>query len=251
MMKKMIMALCIFICAFTLVACSGQQTNEPLTLGVNAIITEIDKENKIITTKDSGEEGVLGDDCLIDCSQIPMIYCNYDTQNVVAITLDDLQVGDEIILTIRSSEIENLQKEKGDLLIQIKSAKEKLDTLEIAKKDIQDQTDVLTKELQNDSDRLVDIECQLKKYEGKDVEVDVSKENSIVDTNVILDEVHEEQPEKEAIPLIPALEEENVVVEEEKSVFEQALEATVQQTQKDDTHYKYPVSYTHLTLPTT
>ena len=27
------------------------------------------------------------------------------------ITLDDLQVGDEIILTIRSSEIENLQKE--------------------------------------------------------------------------------------------------------------------------------------------
>ena len=111
MMKKMIMALCIFICVFTLVACSGQQTNEPLTLGVNAIITEIDKENKIITTKDSGEEGVLGDDCLIDCSQIPMIYCNYDTQDVVDITLDDLQVGDEIILTIRSSEIENHQKE--------------------------------------------------------------------------------------------------------------------------------------------
>ena len=104
----------IFICAFTLVACSGQQTNEPLTLGVNAIITEIDKENKIITTKDSGEEGVLGDDCLIDCSQIPMIYCNYDTQDVIDITLDDLQVGDEIILTIRSSEIENLQKEDGN-----------------------------------------------------------------------------------------------------------------------------------------
>lgn len=139
----------------------------------------------------------------------------------------------------KKANIENLQKEKGDLLIQIKSAKEKLDTLEIAKKNIQDQMDVLTKELQNDSDRLVDIECQLKKYEGKDVEVTVNKENSIVDTNVILDEVHEEQPEKEAIPLIPALEQEDVVVEGEKSVFEQALEATVQQTQKDDTHYKY------------
>ena len=37
--------------------------------------------------------------------------CNYDTQDVIDITLDDLQVGDEIILTIRSSEIENLQKE--------------------------------------------------------------------------------------------------------------------------------------------
>ena len=33
------------------------------------------------------------------------------TQDVVGITLDDLQVGDEIILTIRSPEIENLQKE--------------------------------------------------------------------------------------------------------------------------------------------
>ena len=77
--------------------------------GIGSI--EIDKENKIITTKDSEEKGVLGNDCLIDCSKIPMIYCNYDTQNVVAITLDDLQVGDEIILTIRSSEIENLQKE--------------------------------------------------------------------------------------------------------------------------------------------
>lgn len=153
--------------------------------------------------------------------------------------IEALKQEKEEIEKAKKANIENLQKEKGDLLIQIKRAKEKLDTLEIAKKDIQDQMDVLTKELQNDSDRLVDIECQLKKYEGKDVEVDVSKENSIVDTNVILDEVHEEQPEKEAIPLIPALEEENVVVEEEKSVFEQALEATVQQTQKDDTHYKY------------
>lgn len=113
-MKKLIMALCIFICTFTLVACSGQQTNEPLTLGVNAIITEIDKENKIITIKDSGEEGVLGNDCLIDCSQIPMIYCNYNTQDVVDITFDDLQVWDEIILTIRSSEIKNLQMGDGN-----------------------------------------------------------------------------------------------------------------------------------------
>ena len=96
-------------------SCVFWTTNKSLTLGVNAIITEIDKENKIITTKDSGE------DCLIDCSKIPMIYCNYDTQDVVDITLDDLQVGDEIILTIRSSEIENLQKDddnKGKIAVE-------------------------------------------------------------------------------------------------------------------------------------
>lgn len=148
------------------------------------------------------------------------------------------QEKEELERTKREN-VKNLQKEKGDLLIQIKSAKKKLDTLEIAKKDIQDQIDVLTKELQVASDRLVDIECQLKKNEGEDVEVDVSKENNIVDTNVILDEIQEEQPEEDMVPLIPALEEEDVVVEGEKSVFEQALEATVQQTQKDDTHYKY------------
>ena len=113
-MKKVLLALYVFVCMFTLVACSGQQTNEPLMLGVNAIITEIDKTNKIITTKDSGEEGVLGDACLIDCSKIFMIYCNYATQDVVSIAFDDLQVGDEIILTIRNSEIENLQKEDNN-----------------------------------------------------------------------------------------------------------------------------------------
>ena len=114
MMKKVLLALYVFVCMFTLVACSGQQTNEPLMLGGNAIITEIDKTNKIITTKDNGEEGVLGDACLIDCSKILMIYCNYATQDVVSIAFDDLQVGDEIILTIRSSEIENLQKEDNN-----------------------------------------------------------------------------------------------------------------------------------------
>ena len=51
---------------------------------------------------------------LLIVPKTPMIYCNYDTQDVVDITLDDLQVGDEIILTIRSSEIENLQKEDGN-----------------------------------------------------------------------------------------------------------------------------------------
>lgn len=103
----------IYLCVYF--SCVFWTTNKSLTLGVNAIITEIDKENKIITTKDSGE------DCLIDCSKIPMIYCNYDTQDVVDITLDDLQVGDEIILTIRSSEIENLQKEddnKGKIAVE-------------------------------------------------------------------------------------------------------------------------------------
>ncbi len=114
MVKKVMMAVCVFLCAFPLVSCSGLQTNETLVMGVNATITELDKVNKILTAKDSGEKDILGNACRIDCSEIPMVYCDYDTQDVASITFDDLQVGDEIILAIRSAEIEKRQTEDGD-----------------------------------------------------------------------------------------------------------------------------------------
>lgn len=114
MVKKAIISFYMFICVVTFVACTVQPTEDSLTLGVNTIITKIDKANQTITVKDNSEDVVLGKACLIDCSKIPIIYCNYDTQDVVDITLDDLQVGDEIILTIRSSEIENHQTEDNN-----------------------------------------------------------------------------------------------------------------------------------------
>lgn len=40
-----------------------------------------------------------------------MIYCDYDTGQVVSISFEDLQVQDEIILSIRNSEIENSKDE--------------------------------------------------------------------------------------------------------------------------------------------
>lgn len=40
-----------------------------------------------------------------------MIYCDYDTGQVVSISFEDLQVQDEIILSIRNSEIENSKGE--------------------------------------------------------------------------------------------------------------------------------------------
>ncbi|WP_367941903.1 hypothetical protein [Enterocloster citroniae] len=112
-MKKIGIVLCLFIFVFSLSACSSSKDN-PLHLGVNAVITEIDVANKTITVKDSAEEGVLGENCLIDCSSIPMIYCDYDTQQVVSISFKDLQVKDEILLSIRSSEIENFQNKDNE-----------------------------------------------------------------------------------------------------------------------------------------
>lgn len=40
-----------------------------------------------------------------------MIYCDYDTGQVVSISFEDLQVQDEIIFSIRNSEIENSKDE--------------------------------------------------------------------------------------------------------------------------------------------
>ena len=112
-MKKTAMAFCMFFCALSLVACAEKPIPDSLTLGVEAIITAMDKTNTTITVQGSGEDPLLHEPCLIDCSQLPMIYCSYDTQEVASISYNNLHVGDEIILTVQSSEIENLQKEAG------------------------------------------------------------------------------------------------------------------------------------------
>ena len=109
-MKKIGMVLCIFLFMISMTACSSSKNN-PVHLGVNAVITEIDEGNSTITVKDGAEEGILGKNCLIDCSSIPMIYCDYDTGHVVSISFEDLQVQDEIIFSIRNSEIENSKDE--------------------------------------------------------------------------------------------------------------------------------------------
>ena len=96
-MKKIGMVLCIFLFMISMTACSSSKNN-PVHLGVNAV-------------KDGAEEGILGKNCLIDCSSIPMIYCDYDTGQVVSISFEDLQVQDEIIFSIRNSEIENSKDE--------------------------------------------------------------------------------------------------------------------------------------------
>ena len=47
-----------------------------------------------------------------------MIYCEYDTGELKTISFEDLQVNDEIIFGIRSSEIEKI-KSSGDDKIKV------------------------------------------------------------------------------------------------------------------------------------
>ena len=75
----------------------------------NAVITEIDTAKQTITVKDDVDESTLGDGCLLDYSSVPMVYCDFATQKVTKISFEDLQVNDRVIVSIRSSEVENFR----------------------------------------------------------------------------------------------------------------------------------------------
>lgn len=110
-LKKIITVFCVCICVLSLAACGNQQKDDTLRLGINVIITKIDTTNKTITVKDGDNEDVLGKKCIIDCSKIPIMYCNYETNETKSIDFGDLQVNDEVLLGIRDSEIEKAKSE--------------------------------------------------------------------------------------------------------------------------------------------
>ena len=90
-----------------------QKTDEDvLSLGLNAIIVEIDHENQMIYVSDTEHEDVFGGRAAIDCSKAierdSIFYVDYDsdtTDNLSFIKLEDLMVGDMIILGIYESEL--------------------------------------------------------------------------------------------------------------------------------------------------
>lgn len=104
-------ALC-FLTFFLFLSGCGSLKDDTLLI-VNAVITEVDTEKQTITVKDDADKSTLGEDCLIDCSSIPMFYCDFVTQKVTRISFEDLQVNDKVIVSIRSSEMERFRSGGG------------------------------------------------------------------------------------------------------------------------------------------
>mgnify|MGYP006918873970 FL=1 len=104
-------ALC-FLTLFLFLSGCGSLKDDTLLI-VNAVITEVDTEKQTITVKDDADKSTLGEDCLIDCSSIPMFYCDFVTQKVTRISFEDLQVNDKVIVSIRSSEMERFRSGGG------------------------------------------------------------------------------------------------------------------------------------------
>ena len=100
-------ALCLLTLFIFLSGC-GSLKDDSLLIA-NAVITEVDTGKQTITVKDDADESTLGEECLIDCPSVPMVYCDFATQKVTKISFEDLQVNDKVIMCIRSSEMENFR----------------------------------------------------------------------------------------------------------------------------------------------
>ena len=61
----------------------------------------------------------VGEECLIDCSSTPMVYCDFATQKVTRISFEELQVNDKVIMCIRSSEMESFRSGSGENTIKV------------------------------------------------------------------------------------------------------------------------------------
>ena len=100
-------ALCLLTLLLALSGC-GSLKDDTLLIA-NAVITEVDTGKQTITVKDDVDESTLGEECLIDCFSIPMVYCNFATQKVTRISFEELQVNGRVIVSIRSSEMESFR----------------------------------------------------------------------------------------------------------------------------------------------
>ena len=100
-------ALCLLALLLSLSGCGSLKDDTLLT--VNAVITEVDTAKQTITVKDDADENTLGEECLLDCSSVPMVYCDFATQKVTRISFEELQVNERVVVSIRSSEMEKFR----------------------------------------------------------------------------------------------------------------------------------------------
>ena len=100
-------ALCLLTLLLSLSGC-GSLKDDSLLI-VNAVITEVNAAKQTITVKDDADESALDKECLIGCSSVPMVYCDFATQKVTRISFEELQVNDKVIVSIRSSEMESFR----------------------------------------------------------------------------------------------------------------------------------------------
>ena len=111
-MKKVLAFVLVAICVFSLFACKTNEKamNEEAVYVVNAEIIGIDYENLKIHVKDCDGGKYFEKKSAIDCSSLSadkkLIYVDYDTGNLSFIEVEDLLIGDLIIVTVNENQLQ-------------------------------------------------------------------------------------------------------------------------------------------------
>lgn len=113
----------IFILIALLITTSACNRSENTShIGVNAEILEMSKEVHGLVVKALDENSVLGEKGYINCEAPEMhyIYANNETGETVDLEYDDLKVGDQITVDVKSVENKSALTSKIQLLTQRK-----------------------------------------------------------------------------------------------------------------------------------
>ncbi len=102
MMKRLVQVVLAAVCLLSLASCGGKE--DVLHMGIDAEILAIDSENTILEVRGLDQNSKLGERCRLDCTDADMIYVNYDNHDLKEIAFADLQVGDQLVLSIYESE---------------------------------------------------------------------------------------------------------------------------------------------------
>lgn len=107
-MKRLALLLLMLLIGLTMSSCGKKE--EVLTMGLNAVIVDMETENGLLYVRDADESSVVfGESCALDCRKAAeeerILYVNYETENDVRmIELGDLEIGDAIIVSLYESE---------------------------------------------------------------------------------------------------------------------------------------------------
>ncbi len=119
-MKKISGIVILIVLLITISACNKHENTSHV--GVNAEILEMNKGVHGLVVKALDENSVLGEKCYINCEAPEMyyIYANNETGETVDLKYDDLKVGDQITVDVKSVENKSALTSKIQLLTQRK-----------------------------------------------------------------------------------------------------------------------------------
>lgn len=113
-MKKIVIVIFIVFTVCFLNACAKK--DEPMHMGVNAEILEINKQVKGIVVRSLDKDSVLGDICYVNCENQDTNFIEVTNGEPLKIKFSDLSVGDRI--TVNVSKVEDKHTETKHLQLQ-------------------------------------------------------------------------------------------------------------------------------------